>query len=145
MVQKNQVERTRRYRKKHSEKVIKQRKEYRNRNRERNKENRRKWRECNPEKVIEQKWRQYKIVNPKTNKFLTWDEFENMVIDQLGLCLICRACVGNDLVPDHNHNTGFLRGLICPQCNRALGLFRDSFHTMLQAALYLYQYDRDGR
>jgi hypothetical protein len=54
----------------------------------------------------------------------------------------CQVC-GKDMIGtrrehiDHCHATGRVRGLICPSCNRAIGLFRDSPEIAMSAALYL--------
>jgi len=41
------------------------------------------------------------------------------------------------LAIDHNHHTNQVRGLLCKQCNRALGLFGDSINTIENALNYL--------
>lgn len=41
------------------------------------------------------------------------------------------------LVVDHCHDTGKIRGLLCHNCNRALGLLKDSVHTLESAIDYL--------
>lgn len=41
------------------------------------------------------------------------------------------ACV------DHDHDTNFIRGLLCVDCNVGLGNFRDDKQVLLQAARYL--------
>lgn len=38
---------------------------------------------------------------------------------------------------DHCHTTGKVRGLLCNQCNRALGLFQDSSYILQKAKEYL--------
>lgn len=38
---------------------------------------------------------------------------------------------------DHNHATGEFRGVLCRQCNRALGMFKDSPITLRHALEYL--------
>lgn len=41
------------------------------------------------------------------------------------------------LVPDHDHTTGLLRGVLCGNCNRALGLLQDSPTILRALAQYL--------
>lgn len=42
--------------------------------------------------------------------------------DRLSLeCTICEH--KRDLVRDHNHNTGFIRGILCDKCNSWLGVY----------------------
>lgn len=38
---------------------------------------------------------------------------------------------------DHCHSTGYIRGLLCNPCNRALGLFKDSLDIVNKAFKYL--------
>lgn len=62
---------------------------------------------------------------------------------QKGKCEIC----GVDMIPggtglhsmciDHCHATGRVRDLLCGNCNRAIGLLRDSPEIAMSAALYL--------
>lgn len=58
------------------------------------------------------------------------DQYDQMVADQEGRCLIC------DLVPtrtdnkltlhvDHDHSTGVVRGLLCTGCNVKLGMLEN--------------------
>ena len=62
-----------------------------------------------------------------------------MLASQNGQCAICYTpeITGVTLHVDHCHNSGKVRGLLCPQCNTALGLFRDSEHLLKKATLYL--------
>lgn len=41
------------------------------------------------------------------------------------------------LAIDHDHSTGKVRGLLCHNCNRALGLFKDSIENLKSAISYL--------
>lgn len=52
---------------------------------------------------------------------ITLDEYERLFIEQNGLCAICKAePIKYKLAVDHDHDTGAVRGLLCPPCNRAL-------------------------
>ena len=57
-----------------------------------------------------------------------------------GYCPIClRGRQFEDMVIDHNHNTGSIRGLICTTCNTSLGGFGDNPDTLLRAVDYLIE------
>jgi hypothetical protein len=54
---------------------------------------------------------------------------------QEGCCAICKDEIElTESAIDHNHKTGEFRGVLCKQCNRALGMFKDS-PTVLRSAL----------
>ncbi len=56
-------------------------------------------------------------------------------------CEICRCDIrDNKLVLDHDHKTGLYRGLLCHNCNVALGHFQDRIGYLLQAVEYLKQF-----
>jgi hypothetical protein len=38
---------------------------------------------------------------------------------------------------DHNHSTGFVRGMLCNNCNTGLGLFEDNIQFLRNAIMYL--------
>jgi hypothetical protein len=42
-----------------------------------------------------------------------------------------------NFVVDHCHATGKVRGLLCHNCNRALGLMQDNIENIKRAADYL--------
>lgn len=58
---------------------------------------------------------------------------------QGGRCYICRRATGKakKLAVDHDHKTGWVRGLICSTDNKILGHFRDDIDTIQRAATYL--------
>jgi hypothetical protein len=58
-----------------------------------------------------------------------------MLAEQGGLCAICREAPAEHV--DHDHATGRVRGLLCFNCNGALGQFRDRTDLMLRAVAYL--------
>ena len=70
------------------------------------------------------------------------EKYDQMVIAQQGLCAICgSACpTGRSLAIDHDHKTGEVRGLLCMDCNTAIGKFGDDPNKLLAAAAYLLQY-----
>lgn len=69
---------------------------------------------------------------------ITQEEYESMLISQKNLCAICRGkCKRGNLGVDHCHDTGLVRGLLCENCNRALGLMKDNPDLLRIAAEYL--------
>ena len=46
----------------------------------------------------------------------------------------------NNLYVDHDHNTGKVRGLLCSNCNRMLGLVGDNISTLSNAVKYLQKH-----
>lgn len=65
---------------------------------------------------------------------LSDDEYDAMAAQQGRLCAVCRREPKGSLVVDHDHETGRVRGLLCPACNMGLGLFKDD-HALLSAAI----------
>jgi hypothetical protein len=62
---------------------------------------------------------------------------------------LCEICGDRNIDPsrtrltiDHDHITGEFRGILCSNCNRAIGLFKDDSKTAMMAAIYL---ERHGR
>lgn len=66
---------------------------------------------------------------------LTVDCFESLSKLQNNKCKICK--LEKKLVVDHCHTTNKVRGLLCNQCNTALGLLKDSISNMYSAIDYL--------
>ena len=66
---------------------------------------------------------------------ITIDDFDKRVVTQDGRCAICGAIA--DLVIDHDHKTGDIRGLLCLPCNSGLGHFHDSTGAMRAAITYI--------
>lgn len=54
---------------------------------------------------------------------------------QLHRCAICKR--RRPLVIDHDHKTSKVRGLLCNNCNIALGLFEDKKSSLANAIKYL--------
>lgn len=65
-------------------------------------------------------------------------EYEQLLTDQGGVCGVCgKTDEWFSLAVDHCHETSRIRGLLCSQCNRGIGLFRDSPDLLEKAAGYL--------
>ncbi len=94
-----------------------------------------------------QKYREnpeYTNVRTRVNRLkrfgLTPEDYNKMFLEQDGRCAICsrhQTEFKMKLAVDHNHQNGKVRGLLCGDCNRALGLFRDNSEVLLIAANYL--------
>lgn len=61
---------------------------------------------------------------------------EHMTIAQEGKCAIC-AKDGCELVLDHCHASGKIRGLLCRMCNALLGMAADRIEVLEEAIAYL--------
>lgn len=71
---------------------------------------------------------------------MTPEQFEAMKVKQGGTCALCPKTESNphkSLCIDHDHTTGKIRGLLCDNHNRAMGLFKDSIEDMEKAIQYL--------
>jgi len=51
-------------------------------------------------------------------------------------CAIC-LCISDKLVVDHHHVTLKVRALLCQQCNKGIGLFREKVEVLNEAIEYL--------
>lgn len=56
---------------------------------------------------------------------LTQAQYEAMVESQSGKCAICQRASARRLHVDHRHSDGKVRGLLCGNCNRAIGQMDD--------------------
>lgn len=82
---------------------------------------------------------------------ITWDRYESMLAQQGGVCAICGSAPsgngtsGQRLHVDHDHaccsgrkSCGkCVRGLLCSNCNQAIGYFQDDPQLLLAAGKYL--------
>lgn len=90
------------------------------------------WAQQNPDKRKAQRIAMYG---------LTLDQFNQMLEDQSGACLICGH---SDMskpnffpLVDHCHKTGRVRGLLCMNCNQGIGKMQDSPELLRAAIAYL--------
>ena len=72
----------------------------------------------------------------RLRKYKITDEyFHGLLTSQGGVCAICGE--PNPTCIDHNHKTGEVRGLLCQDCNFAIGVMRDDPDRLRSAANYL--------
>ncbi|GAA1884765.1 endonuclease VII domain-containing protein [Streptomyces durmitorensis] len=66
---------------------------------------------------------------------MTEAEREEMIASQMGICVICLKAPAAHV--DHCHDTGRVRGVLCFNCNSAIGKLGDDPDTVRRAAAYL--------
>jgi Recombination endonuclease VII len=100
--------------------------------------------ECNRE--YERKYRkspETKLITRNSNlkqKFgIDIEQFEEMKRAQGNACAICKQEPQNEreLVVDHNHLTGEIRGLLCYSCNSAIGHLKENPDLFMEAYEYM--------
>ena len=70
----------------------------------------------------------------------TMEEYNELFIKQNGCCAICgihQGKLNKKLAKDHCHTTGKNRGLLCGNCNLALGLLKENPSIMLKMMIYV--------
>lgn len=73
---------------------------------------------------------------------ITTEIYNKMLEEQDYKCKICKTVNSGSsnkrkLSVDHNHSTGKVRGLLCDNCNKSLGLLKDSIDTLKNMIDYL--------
>lgn len=80
---------------------------------------------------------------------ITIDDYDNMYIKTEGKCAICgehRPQYGQLRHSiDHCHVTGKVRNLLCPNCNTALGKFKENIDIMKKAIEYVKLHANDSK
>lgn len=75
---------------------------------------------------------------------LTLSQYRKMYVDQQGCCAICmrpETTAGRFMLCiDHCHESGQVRGLLCSNCNRAIGLLQDDPKVIAAAARYVAEH-----
>lgn len=71
---------------------------------------------------------------------ISYSTKQAMIDLQEGHCMICDVEMTLPHI-DHDHETGYVRGILCPRCNLGLGYFVDSPDLLLNAARYLLLWD----
>ena len=106
------------------------------------------WAKANPERRAAkvQEYRDAGILKRSLRKThlkkkygITPEDYDRMLEAQGGGCAICGRPPRDDIAlhVDHDHETGFIRGLLCFPCNNALGLMKDDPERLIRAAEYV--------
>jgi hypothetical protein len=109
-------------------------------------------RDCN--KAWNRKYtREYRERNPGLERERWWkargidislEEYSRKEKSQDGKCAICRKLPKKPLVPDHNHNTGQVRDLLCTPCNVAISALECELTPKYQEYLEEWKRRSDG-
>ena len=85
---------------------------------------------------------------------ITSEDYNRILVEQKGVCAICgnpqtQKRVSSSgkvrllgLFVDHNHETGKVRGLLCNNCNNALGYFRENVEYLANAISYIEKHKK---
>ena len=97
----------------------------------------REWQRKNPEQVAYNRRKHHY----KSFHGTTIGKMELMLKDQDGKCVICKELIIFDghssAVIDHDHESKLIRGILCQNCNRGLGGFKDNITNLFNAINYL--------
>lgn len=93
-------------------------------------------RRTGPKREIELRQRQNGHLKRKYG--ITIEEYEVMLAKQNGKCAICGQVAGKkNLAVDHCHDTLKIRGILCENCNRGIGMFKHETKRLESAISYL--------
>ena len=106
----------------------------------------RRWTENNPDRVREYRTKDsWTLAKRCARRGITPEQLVDTFERQECCCAICKADLQlMDSAIDHNHETGEFRGVLCRQCNRALGMFKDSTAVLKSALEYLQAFGSYG-
>ena len=96
----------------------------------------RQWKKKNAEKIKEYQ-RKHRL---KSFYGISIESYKELLLRQNGVCGICSngpECQKHPLSVDHDHITGRIRGILCSNCNSALGLMKENIENLKLAIKYL--------
>lgn len=106
----------------------------------------RSWTVKNPNRVQEYRNKDsWTLAKRCARRGITPEQLVDRYERQEECCAICKDGIElMDSAIDHNHETGEFRGVLCKQCNRALGMFGDSSVVLRNALEYLQAFGSYG-
>jgi hypothetical protein len=101
------------------------------------------WMDANPDRLrLSYRSTHLRVYWPDLKPLERLMKYEEMLKKQNGVCAICSsAAIKGSLPVDHCHKTNKIRGLLCENCNRGLGLFKDEPEFLIRAANYILSGD----
>ena len=115
--------------------------------REKNKERLKAYREKNKEKIraYTKKYKEKHYANQLKRLYgIGLHEYNLMLTEQKGKCACCgihRNELTRNFAVDHDHDTGLIRGLLCGNCNTAIGKLGDNIEGLMRALNYLEKHE----
>lgn len=101
----------------------------------------RKWRENNKD-ILPYSYRRWSL---KTYYGLTEEEYNEKLSSQNGVCALCSSPpTTKNLAVDHCHSTDKIRGLLCANCNTALGLVKENTDILSKMIDYLRKHQNEN-
>ena len=88
-----------------------------------------------------------KDIQLRYNYGTTLKEYNTLFSIQNGCCCICNIHQNSLKKPlgiDHSHKTGKIRGLLCSNCNTALGLLKENLKSLEKAHYYLLTSEKNN-
>lgn len=84
-------------------------------------------------------WRKEKGYDIERTYGITKKEYNEILVKQENKCSICNneLDLGKGTHLDHEHETGYSRGILCTNCNKGLGFFKDDINIMARAIAYI--------
>lgn len=144
---KKEAERHKLYQSKNKNKIKEYHKEYRLKNKDKIKERGKDWYINNREAIIKRtalrnknNRESLKVIKAYHRYKITPKEYFKFMDKQNSKCVLC----GCDLYPwdtntniDHDHKTNKVRGLLCSDCNKGIGLLKEDIDILERAIKYL--------
>ena len=93
------------------------------------------------EKILSQHRAYHKKYDLKHRYGIDREFFNNLLLAQNNRCAICNKPFDlsnpKSIHIDHDHSTGKIRGILCRDCNIAIGIFKDNPEYAYNASIYL--------
>lgn len=105
-----------------------------------NKEKHQAYYQENREEILQKDWER----GIQRRYGVSLEQYDSMLQEQNGKCAICKTEEpwqrSERFAIDHDHLTGKVRGLLCHNCNKGIGLFADKPHDLQAARNYLLRF-----